>query len=148
MDRMVFTLPQPAWNQATTLADTLSQLASATTEQEAWSACGRLMYAVGNDHAGTYCPVILEVLPHLEQLLREDRPWPRFAALQTLIDWYASFSPEPGHEALVATGMSPTSLKQIVDASIAALRPDVQRIVEDGGIEKEAAIEFLDCLDA
>lgn len=53
---------------------------------------------MGNNHAGTYHPVVLSVIPDLALVLQNDELfWPRHATLNVLIELCGSFEPEhPG----------------------------------------------------
>ena len=58
----------------------------ASTESEASTAATTLLSAVGNNHAGTYYPIVLEVVLFLREILESGSDWARTAVLNVLID--------------------------------------------------------------
>jgi len=57
--------PQPEWNSPTSIEVALSAMDEAATEAESWAAYNDLLFAVGNNHAGTFYPVAVVVIPEL-----------------------------------------------------------------------------------
>ncbi len=90
--------PQPPENEPGTVADAFRTLLAASNESQSDEAYQRVLWAVGNDHGGTYFPVVLPVISALALVLRNDGPWAQRTALEVLIDWYCAFVPEVGHE--------------------------------------------------
>ena len=84
---------QPEWNKPNSIAEALAKVVRADP-----GAYNSLLYAVGNNHAGTYYPVLLAVLPFLEEILHVGEPASQRVALCVLDDLFASFQPEPGFE--------------------------------------------------
>ena len=89
--------PQPDENSALTVPDALRALAEATPTNAHW-AYHNFLYAIGNDHYGTYYPVVLPVLPFLGALLEDAREVGRARVLDVLIDLVCAFEPQPGFE--------------------------------------------------
>jgi hypothetical protein len=114
---------QPEWNNAEALPAALDSVLSANNEQSSQEAYHRLLYAVGNDHAGTYHPVALGILPTLGQILRIGGPWPQCTVLEVLIELYGSFQPEPGHGTFHGE-----PLQQLVRSAISDLLPLVNML--------------------
>jgi hypothetical protein len=94
---------QPPWNEKDSVANALRALSVASSDgsDEAYS---RMLYALGNNHAGTYYPVALAAVPFLGAILREGGPTARLRALDVLIDLVGSFEPEPGFETIATSG--------------------------------------------
>ena len=92
--------PQPSWNAATSVDAALDGLIMVKSETEAAKAHEVLLNALGNNHAGTYYPVAIAVVPHLGTQLELGEPWPEHAAVEVLLDLAGSFEPEPGYELL------------------------------------------------
>lgn len=67
------------------------------TEQAAYNG---VLYAVGNNHRGTYYPVVVPVIGLLGQVLREGSTAARETTLNVLVDLVSSFAPEPGFETI------------------------------------------------
>ncbi|MDI1477942.1 hypothetical protein [Polyangium sp. y55x31] len=90
--------PQPEWNEPNEVPSALRALSSCTSEEEAERAYHRFLYAVGNNHAGTYYPVVLPTLPFLARILERGSELARRTTLDALIDLLGSFGPETGFE--------------------------------------------------
>ena len=114
---------QPEWNNAETLPAALDSVLSANDERSSQEACHRLLYAVGNDHAGAYHSVALGILPTLGQILRISGPWPQRTVLEVLIELYGPFQPEPGHQTFHGE-----PLQQLVRSAISDLLPLVDTL--------------------
>jgi hypothetical protein len=134
--------PQPQWNDPDTVSVALAHGINAHNEESSWAAYDRLLYAVGNNHAGTYFPVVLAVFPSLEVILRDGTPWPRHTVLQVLIDLFSSFQPDPGHDV-----SQEASLLAAVRHRIVSLKPYLASLTVDNGITNKSAQELLNCLD-
>jgi len=91
-------LAQPSTNTPSSVPDALLRLAAAESEAEAREAHHRFLFTIGNNHAGTYFPVVLQTLPFLEEVLRGAAIHARNAALDILIDLAASFAPDASYE--------------------------------------------------
>lgn len=143
-------LAQPEWNQAGAVASALDVVAAASTETEARSAYDRMLYALGNNHAGTYFPVALWALPHLSSLLRSGGTTTREVILDVLIDLAGSFAPEPGFERCVGPAGNEVDLLMAVRAGVAELRPEILACAAQLPGESRArqlAFELLELLD-
>jgi hypothetical protein len=90
--------PQPHWNQPGDVPRALRAVASASDEATATEARHRLLFAIGNNHAGTYWPVVLPVVPFVGEIVEGGALLPRLCCLQVLIDLVGSFVPSPDHE--------------------------------------------------
>ncbi len=88
-------LPQPDWNAPDSVPVAIRELAKGINGSTQYN---QLLYAVGNNHAGSYYPVVLWVIPFLGQLLANSSSPIRETVLDILIDLLGSFSPEPGFE--------------------------------------------------
>lgn len=129
---------QPAWNAAGEIEASLLALAN-DGDPDRSRAYHRVLYALGNDHAGTYFPVVLPTLPFLGQILREPALIARLRALDVLIDIVGSFEPEPGHEE-IEDDIGRRSLKAAVRDAAARLSTDVERIHRHPSSEEEARL--------
>lgn len=134
--------PQPASNGQSTIVDALNFLIAAHDQDSSWSAYTQLLFAVGNNHAGTYCPVVLAVIPVLGDILRNDNPWPRHSVLNALIDLCGSFEPEfaYGH-------FRGEPLQALLIQSVAKLLPIVKQIAVSECIVAHDAMELLDLIN-
>ncbi len=147
LDRVVWRPEdQPSWNKQGEVAEALRDLALASLEtgQEAYS---RLLYAVGNDHAGTYYPVVVTVVPFLGAILRSGGPTARLRTLDVLVDLAGSFAPEPGFE-VVATPTGNLALRELLRQEVLKLEGELVRCQVDAASAEEAALaqQLLACL--
>ncbi len=85
-----FTLPEGTSLEEVETA--LKRVAEADSEQASDAAYHELLYAVGNNHAGTYCSIVVGVLPCLEEIARDGGPWSQRTVFEVLTDLY-SFTP-------------------------------------------------------
>ena len=74
--------PQPESNDSGSVEAALDGLRDAEDESAASEAYDAFLWAVGNNHAGTFYPVILGVLPEIEQILRNGKAWAQRAAME------------------------------------------------------------------
>jgi hypothetical protein len=100
----------------------------------------------GNDHAGTYYPVVLSVVPFLAEILREGEETARLITLDVLLDLLASFHPEPAFENVGIGGVS-RRLRDVLAERALSLRADVERLLASPPHAKLAA-ELLVVLGA
>jgi hypothetical protein len=120
---------------------------SPETEQEAYS---RVLFAVGNNHGGSYRPVVLPVLPFLHQILREGSSSARETTLNVLIDLISSFDPEVGFEKL-NTSSGSRLLVDLLWEGVAVLMPLVrERAKAESASQRERrlALELVEFFEA
>src|SRR5213592_3201449 len=77
------------------IAGALRALAFAESDDDAQSAYSRLLFAVGNNHAGSYFPIVLDAVPFLGEILESGARRSRARTLDVLIDLVGSFWPDP-----------------------------------------------------
>jgi hypothetical protein len=116
---------------------------AACTEESSNHAYNALLFAVGNNHAGTYDSSALALVEALAQMLSNAGPWSQRAALEAMIDLYASFEPEPGCS--VYQGQQ---LAIVLRRHIAALEPGILAIARAPGTASSSAQELLELLHA
>ncbi|RKG92733.1 hypothetical protein [Corallococcus terminator] len=127
---------QPSWNTPDEVPQALRALAAATPETGD-AVYSRVLYALGNNHAGTYFPVVLAVVPFLGELLREGSATTRIQTLEILIDLIASFDPDPDFE-FIGTPTGPQPLKLLLWNHVARLEADVERCLAKAASPEEA----------
>lgn len=129
---------QPEWNAELAVPAALRALADAA-DPDREQAYHRALDSFGNNHAGTYFPVVLPAIPFLGEILRGPALVPRLRTLDVLIDLVGSFEPEPGHEDFEgATGRRP--LKVLVREAAILLARDVERLGRAPGSVEEARL--------
>ena len=117
---------QPPSNGRDEVAKALRALSVASPETS-HAAYSRLLYALGNDHAGTYYPVALAAVPFLGGILRGGGPAARLRTLDALIDLIGSFAPEPGFE-FVETSSGRRLLADALKDEVLELSSEVERL--------------------
>jgi hypothetical protein len=144
-DRLV----QPSWNGPREIPHALRDLRDAATEEAATAAYHRVLYAVGNNHAGTYYPIALSVIPFLGELLLGGTSLVRETTLDVLIDLSVSFEPEAGFETIESAGRA-RPLAAAVREAIHDLGPLVAAVVSSDAAsqrERDLGRELLSSLE-
>jgi hypothetical protein len=134
--------PQPEDNDDTTVAKALEALRDAHGESSALEATDRFLWAVGNNHAGTYHPVALATLPALEQIVRSGEAWPAHAAMECLIDLGGTFVPEAGYETHQGAPLIGT-----LRSAVQAIRPAAAAWIGKGGAAAASAGDLVELID-
>ena len=134
--------PQPERNRHDSVSVALEKVIQAHDKQSSSSAYNMLLYAVGNNHAGTYFPVVLAVIPVLETILCDGKPWSQHTVLEALIDLYSSFQPDPAYATF-----HEVSLSAALRDRISALKPHLVSLATGNPITDKSAQDLLNCLD-
>jgi hypothetical protein len=130
--------PQPPWNNAESLRLAFDSVEAAKDKNSSEAACDRFLYAVGNNHAGTYYPIVLAVIPFANRALQSGKSWQQVTILDALIDLCGPFQPEPGFE-----NHRGGSLATLLRNKTATLIPELKRLSEGLGLVSEKARELL-----
>jgi hypothetical protein len=133
---------QPEWNDPRSVAAALAHAATAVDAASCASAYDRVLYALGNNHAGTYYPVVLAALPVFESLLNSQSLWAQRCALCILDDLFASFCPEPGFES-ASLGGGVEDVEAAFRAGVRAFRPLLEVLTMQAGPNAQVASELL-----
>lgn len=134
--------PQPEWNAPDSISVALESVAQARDSESSSRAYNKLLYAIGNNHAGTYFPVVLAVMPAIELTLRNGEPWPQRTVLEVLLDLQSAFCPENTYK--VFNGVP---LAHAVKTHIFALRPSIELVAKGTSIAASSAQELLETLN-
>ena len=134
--------PQPEGNDPGSLSGALKALRAAHDESSAGEAYDRFLWVVGNNHTGTFYPVVLAALPHIEQILIDGGAWPRHAAMESLIDLGGSFVPEPGHETYLGA-----SVQDTLRAFIRSMRPHIVPLAQGSNEPSTSAKDLVELID-
>lgn len=73
--------PQPEHNDSSSVKAALATLRGARDEVSAAEAYGAFLWSVGN-HPGTFYPVVLAVLPEIEEILVNGEYWAQRATIE------------------------------------------------------------------
>lgn len=139
--------PQPEWNEEKSVEQALQKITSARTEEQANAAHNAVLFAVGNNHAGTYYPVAIPVIDTLGYKIEHGTPWSQYATVQVLLDLAGSFEPDPGYETFVEPGHEMSnSLHAIVRTRLELLVPKLKKLAGHQHLAAKGVRELLDCL--
>ena len=134
--------PQPETNDVDSVDSAIKVLRHAHDQQSADKAYDGFLWAMVNNHAGTFYPVVLAALPQIKQILNDGGPWSQRAAMETLIDLGGSFIPEPGHELYLGA-----SVRETLRAFIHSLRPRVALLAQGTSVPSQSAGDLLELID-
>jgi hypothetical protein len=98
-----------------------------------------MLYALGNNHAGTYYPVALAAVPFLGAILRDGGPTARLRTLDVLVDLVGSFAPEPGYE-VIETSAGRRSLQELLKDKVLEIAAQIERRQVDAESAEEAKL--------
>jgi hypothetical protein len=124
---------QPEWTKSSCVADALIKVSLANDAAAGSLACDQFLYAIGNNHAGTYYPVLLPTMPFLHEILNTGNPHAQTTVLCVLDDLVALFHAEPGHEAI----------EPIFLAEAQKFGPVLEKIAARGGYASAMAKQLL-----
>jgi hypothetical protein len=134
--------PQPESNDPGAIAAALEALRRASDAASADEAADAFLWAVGDNHAGTFYPVVLGVLPEIERIILDGGAWAQRAVMESLIDLGGSFIPQAGHEAYLGA-----SVQDTLKAFIQSLRPHLVPLRDTGDGRAQSAADLLDLID-
>jgi hypothetical protein len=126
---------QPQGNGPNEVGNALESLRSCTRENED-DAYNRFLFAIGNNHAGTYFPVAVPTIGFLGETLLESSPSASEQALNVLVDLLGSFWPDPAFES-IETADGPKLLTQLVLEAAQTLLPKLESLRAIGGTERQ-----------
>jgi hypothetical protein len=132
---------QPEWNRPHSVLLALKAVLTAQDQLSGNAAYNQLLYAIGNNHRGTYWPVALAIMPTLRAVLQAGGPWAQHTVLDALIDVYCSFAPEMEHQHFQGA-----SLEECVQEQIRALGPLVATLATRDDQVGERARELMAAL--
>lgn len=118
----------------------------AASEVEAERAYDRVLYAVGNNHRGTYFPVVLDVVPFLGEIVEHGGRWACARALDVLIDLVGSFGPDS--EVVTDGDIRPEDLPALLRSRVREFVPGIQTLAGDSSVAEiqQLARDLLECL--
>jgi hypothetical protein len=137
---------RPADGRPGEVAQALRALAFASSDDAAEAAYHRVLFAVGNDHRGSYFPIVLDAVPFLGEILAGGTRLTRGRTLDVLLDLVGSFGPDP--EVAMDDEARPEDLPALLRARVERLRPLLEEIVADSSAPDVQALaqELIECL--
>jgi hypothetical protein len=134
--------PQPETNDPGSVEAALEALWTADDESTAVEAYDAFLWAIGNNHAGTFYPVVLAVLPEIEQILMNGGSWAQRATIEALIDLGGSFGPEQGHETYLGG-----SVQETLRAFIHSMRDHLVPLAVGDDARAKSALDLIELID-
>ena len=134
--------PQPESNESGSVEAALDALRDAKDESAANEAYDAFLWAMGNNHAGTFYPVVLGVLPEIEQILMTGNAWAQRAVMESLIDLGGSFVPEEGYENYLGA-----SVQESLNAFIGSMRHHIAPLANGNDARAKSATDLLELID-
>ena len=134
--------PQPESNESGSVEAALDALRDAKDESTANEAYDAFLWAMGNNHAGTFYPVVLGVLPEIEQILMNGNAWAQRAVMESLIDLGGSFVPEEGYEKYLGA-----SVQESLNAFIHSMRDHIAPLANGSDARAKSAVDLLELID-
>lgn len=134
--------PQPESNDSDSVEAALDALRNGEDELTANEAYDAFLWAMGNNHAGTFYPIVLGVLPEIEQIFMNGNAWVQRAVMELLIDLGGSFVPEEGYENYLGA-----SVQEALNAFIRSMRHHIAPLVNGNDARSKSAIDLLELID-
>lgn len=120
-------IPQPVWNSPDEVPSALLEVSKVGSEAASEHAYNRLLYVFGNNHCGSYYPVVLSAVPFMVEMLSHENSLVRKTVLDVLLDLLHSFGPDPEFATIRLSPGSELPLDKALRNTIAALRPQIER---------------------
>jgi pimeloyl-ACP methyl ester carboxylesterase len=138
-------IPGPRWYRPELAAAAADALARADTSGRAVQAAADLRHEVSNDHAGTLYPAAVPAVGVLMQVILERPGKPRAYVLDTLLDWWGCFVPEPGFEVYEDPARGPVEITEGIMHLVREAAPALKPLAV--GEDRRAINEVLFLLD-
>lgn len=135
--------PQPSWNKSGSIECALNDLVDGLS-----SAYDDLMGSICNNHAGTYYPVLLGVIPFLADVIVCGGENSQRLALCFVDDLFASFHPEAGYEKISLDDKGMQDVEVVFCRWIGDLRPELERISRGGERNSVLADSILEVMNS
>jgi hypothetical protein len=142
--------PLPEWSSPLEIEASLAAIRSSTDAESSQDAYNRLLYAIGNNHAGVYHPIAIAVLPSLGEILKLENKWARSSVLNALVDLCLSFEPAPEHRTVVLPNGRTADIEIALHEAATKLRPMLTALLNSPALEtaeQSLATELLEWID-
>ena len=138
--------PGPEQYEPDSVVPSLHRLAAAQTFDEAEAAYTNVLFAAGNNHAGTLYPASQAALPFVLAIGLEGNGWAKWGALQTLTE-FVLFSPDYGPNP-TARESGWVALDDAIRDGISNQSQRILEIVTDQSEYDQVRLSALDLLSA
>lgn len=127
------TFPQPDWNSPTEVREALLALNQVHLSEKSVDVYHRVLFALGNAHGGTVCPVAIPATEIIAKIAIESHGLVRHAAIEVLCD-LLNFFPEPGFETVQTANGSTAPLDSEVRRTAAQFRKRFEDLQHDSSL--------------
>jgi len=134
--------PRPEWVSLSDVRSAVDAVGSVSTEQQRHEAYNLLLGRIGNNHAGTYFPIVVPVMRYASTILDGDNELARLCIMDVMIDLLESFEPEQGYENWREDD-SGEDLAQALVNSVRRLRPRLTNAAISGRAEEQGLANEL-----
>ncbi|WP_462278221.1 hypothetical protein [Ferruginibacter sp.] len=132
----------PQFYQANKVEPNLLQLINLTNESDKGKVYNDVLFALGNNHGGTFYPAVLKALPIIIRLIKATKSeLVQNCALEIITEWCCSFDPEMGTYNL----MNSDQLKDFVSITVRDLLSNTR--FDNSSRNRQLAEELLAYLD-
>lgn len=136
--------PQPDGNSPTEVRDALLALTQVHLSGKSTDVYNRVLFALGNNHGGTVCPVAIPATEIIANIVLESDGLVRHAAIEVICD-LLSFFPEPGFETVPTANGSTAPLDSEVRRTAAQFRKRFEDLRHDSSLTAQG-IESLNLI--
>jgi len=137
----------PEYYKPENVPQTLIELLELDDENLNSSVYNKVLFAIGNNHGGTYYPAIEKALKYIiATALNGNSEIARSCSLNILIDLYASFDPELGNYNYISFEELKVKVKQEIESISFDLEAFSSNLIESSR-NKNLAIELLECIN-
>jgi hypothetical protein len=138
--------PSEQWYRPDRVPAAFTLLATASNQEEGQAAYNAVLFAVGNNHAGCLYPAAAPAASLLMRVVREQPGWPRWAALEILIEFLAF---DVDREEFVDPSGSVVQTSDVILTTIGTMRGDLEHLSREQSAVPTAksAQDLLEQLD-
>jgi hypothetical protein len=144
-------IPGTRWYRPELAAAAAGALTGASTPRQVAQAVADLRRAVSNDHAGILYPAAVPAAGVLVQVVLGEPGEPRKYALETLLDWWGCFGPEPGFEVYDDPVAGPAAITEGIMERVRRAGSALSQLVADSpaglGEHRRGILKLLSFLD-
>jgi hypothetical protein len=139
--------PGPRWYDPASVPEAFEALLSVDSEVAAESAYNRMLFAVGNNHAGTLYPAAAAAVHEVLRIAEERAGWVRSAALEILFE-LLRFAPEPDFATFERRDGAVVDVKLEIALAAHRAAPFLLRVLESPDSPENDRLNALWALDA
>jgi len=137
----------PTYYEPTEVIEALIALITLDREDLNQATYDKVLFAIGNNHAGTYYPVIEKALTYIINVARHSASEvARNCSFAVLIDLYASFEPELGSYNKITADELENKVKKAIESMQDSLRA-IRHSISESDRNKQLVSALLDLIN-